>query len=202
MTEGEKFRNYSNAAESNKKYILSELRKLFKYPGLVLEIGSGSGQHAVYFAENLNHLTWQPTDTGEYAPALQMNIKEMSGVNVRTPLTLDVADETWPVNNVDYVYCANALHIMSTDHGKNLIEGVGRILNVGGVLVLYGPYKQEGEYTTKSNADFDLWLKDRNEQSGLRDVEWIRQLASHAGMAFLLNIPMPANNQLLVLQKE
>lgn len=195
------FRNYSQAAENNREYILAELRGLFTHTGVVLEIGSGSGQHAVYFAENLAHLTWQPTDRGEYVSGLALNIAELAGENIRKPLVLDVADRIWPVSEVDYVFSANALHIMSANHGMDLVEGVGKTLKQGGLLVLYGPYKYGDEFTTESNAKFDLWLKSRDPVSGIRDIEWLQQLAADAGLSLAQDIPMPANNQLLVFQK-
>ena len=196
-----KFRNYSQSAENNAPYILAELEKLFEHPGVVLEIGSGSGQHAVNFAAIFDYLTWQPTDRGEYVSGLALNIQELAGVNVLKPLVLDVADEVWPVDEVDYVYAANALHIMSANHGKELIEGVGKTLKNGGILVLYGPFKYGGEFTTGSNAQFDLWLKSRDPVSGIRDFECVQQLATEANLTFLHDIPMPANNQLLVFKK-
>ena len=196
-----KFRNYSQSAENNQPYILAQLKKLFEHPGLVLEIGSGSGQHAVHFAANLDHLTWQPTDRGEYVSGLALNIQELAGVNVLKPFALDVADDVWPVDEVNYVYAANTLHIMSANHGKDLIKGVGKILKNGGLLIVYGPFKYGDEFTTESNANFDLWLKSRDPVSGVRDFEWVRQLTIEADLAFLHDIAMPANNQLLVFQK-
>jgi SAM-dependent methyltransferase len=196
-----KFRNYSQSAENNRPYILAELEKLFDHPGVVLEIGSGSGQHAVNFAASMDHLTWQPTDRGEYLSGLTPNIQELAGTNVLKPLELDVADEVWPVSEMDYVYSANTLHIMSADHGKELIKGVGRTLKNGGMLALYGPFKYGGEFTTESNENFDLWLKNRDPLSGIRDFESVQQLAIEANMTFLTDIPMPANNQLLVFKK-
>jgi len=196
-----KFRNYSQSAENNQAYILAELKNLFRHPGVVLEIGSGSGQHAVYFAANMDYLTWQPTDRGDYIPGLILNVQELAGVNVLKPLVLDVADEVWPVAEVGYVYAANALHIMSANHGEDLIRGVGKFLKDGGIMVLYGPYKYAGEFTTESNAKFDLLLKSRDPVSGIRDFEWVQQLAIEANLTFLHDVPMPANNQLLVFQK-
>ncbi len=202
MSESRKnFVNYSQSAENNKQHILSELEDLFQRPGVVLEIGSGSGQHAVYFANNLNHLTWQPSDRGEYFPELELNIEELAGANVLKPLVLDVAEDVWPVSEMGYVFSANALHIMSASHARNLIKGVGKILKPAGMLVLYGPFKYSGEFTTESNAKFDLWLKSRDPASGIRDYECVKQLAMDANMSLLRDIPMPANNQLLVFQK-
>ena len=117
-------------------------------------------------------------------------------------MLLDVADEVWPVDEVDYVYAANALHIMSVNHGRQLIKGVGNILKNGGTLVFYGRFKYDGEFTTESNAKFDLWLKSRDPVSGVRDFEWVQQLAIEANLTFSHDIPMPANNQLLVFKKD
>lgn len=197
----EQFRSYSRPADNNKAHILEKLVGLYLAPGIVLEIGSGSGQHAVYCGHHLPHLIWQPTDRAEYLQNLRYNVSELAPSNVNLPLALDVIQEDWPLSEVDYVYSANTLHIMSEDQVTRLIEGVGRILKNNGLLVVYGPFKYNGNFTTDSNARFDLWLKDRDSHSGVRDFESIKQLAADNGMNLQHDFSMPANNQLLVFCK-
>ena len=197
----EQFRNYSQPADNNKVHILERLADLFREPGLVLEIGSGSGQHAVYCGNHLPHLVWQPTDQVSYLDDLKCNISEMAPSNVNSPLMLDVTHNTWPLSETDYVYSANTLHIMSKVQVMHLIQGVGRILRTSGLLVLYGPFKFRGEFTTDSNARFDLWLKDRDTRSGIKDFETIQQLTAENGMNLQQDFSMPANNQLLAFYK-
>ena len=191
----------SQAAENNKDYILEKLTDLFSREGVVLEIGSGTGQHAVHFSTRLTHLCWQPTDQGEYLSTLKENLLPVMVSNMSKPLLLDVIDEHWPISDVDYVYSANTLHIMSSDHVECFMRGVGTVLKAGGLLVVYGPFKYGGEFTTDSNARFDIWLKGRDVQSGIRDIEMIKALASDNGLSYLHDYKMPANNQLLVFQK-
>ncbi len=197
----ERFRNYSRPADNNKAYVLEKLKGLFLEPGLVLEIGSGAGQHAVYCARHLPHLIWQPTDQAEYLHDLSRNISELAPSNVNLPLALDVSESDWPLDEVDYVYSANTLHIMSEVQVTQFIDGVGRVLKNNGLLAFYGPFKYKGEFTTDSNARFDLWLKDRDKRSGVRDFETIQQLSGDNGMELQHDFAMPANNQLLVFCK-
>ncbi len=196
------FSGLSQAAENNKGVILEKLKDFFTREGIVLEIGSGTGQHAAHLAANLPHLTWQPTDRGDYLPVLIENLVEMKPSNVCQPRSLDVEDETWVLDEADYVFSANTLHIMSADHVEHFMRGVGRVLKPDGLLVVYGPFKYNGEFTTASNARFDRWLKDRDELSGVRDIDTIEQLALDNGLSFRHDFLMPANNQLLVFRKQ
>ena len=140
----EQFRNYSRSADNNKAHVLEKLAGTFLEPGLVLEIGSGSGQHAVYCGNHLPHLVWQPTDQAGYLHDLKRNIDGLAPSNVNLPLALDVAQNNWPLSEVDYVYSANTLHILSEAQVTLLIQGVGRVLKNGGFLALYGPFKYGG----------------------------------------------------------
>ena len=196
------FNSFSQAAENNKEVILEKLRGFFVNEGVVLEIGSGTGQHAVHFASDLTHLVWQPSDQGEYLATLIDNIKRMTLLNIRQPLSLGVAMEQWPVSEVDYVYSANTLHIMSSGCVELFMCGVGSVLTPRGLLIVYGPFKYDNEFTTESNAKFDLWLKGRDAQRGIRDIEMIRQLATDSDLVLKHDFGMPANNQLLVFQKQ
>ena len=197
-----KFSGFSQPAENNKEYILEKLREFFDKEGTVLEIGGGTGQHAVHFAMNLPHLVWQSSDRGDYLPLLQENLAKMALSNLRQPLCLDVMDKIWPITRADYIFSANTLHIMSAEHAEHFMRGVGATLKRSGLLIVYGPFKYDGEFTTASNASFDLWLKSRDVKSGIRDIEEIKRLAGENDLSFLHDFAMPANNQLLVFCKE
>ena len=192
---------FSQAAENNKAAILAVLAEWLPHQTKLLEIGSGAGQHAIHLAAALNHLLWQPSDREIVLPALTSNIDEYGPVNILGPITLDLASHTWPAQTYNCVYAANVMHIVSSELGENLIRGAAKVLTDEGLLALYGPFKYAGDFTTPSNADFDLWLKERDAQSGVRDVEWILDLATHAGLWLVEDRQMPANNQMLIFQK-
>ncbi|MDX1607341.1 MAG: DUF938 domain-containing protein, partial [Candidatus Competibacterales bacterium] len=135
---------YSEASEQNKEPILGVLRKIFTEPGLILEIGSGTGQHAVHFARQLAHLTWQPSDLGENLPGIKIWLEEADLPNIRPPLELDVTQECWPVDRADGIYSANTAHIMSWQEVETMFRGVGRVLVPGGCFCLYGPFNYAG----------------------------------------------------------
>ena len=190
----------SEAAERNKAPILRVLSVELAQATRVLEIGSGTGQHAVYFAAHLPQLTWQPTDTGDYLPGLRERVAREGGDNVLAPLPLDVRDRTWPAGEFNAVYSANALHIMSWACVLEFFRGVGEVLEKPGVLCLYGPFRYGGRYTSDSNAAFDEFLRGRDPDSGIRDVQALRELAARQGLRPSADHPMPANNQLLVFR--
>lgn len=192
---------FSQACENNKEPILSHLRDCFADRKLVLEIGSGTGQHAVHFATHLPHLIWQTSDLPANHERLEARLAMEGPENVRAPLDLDVQDDPWPIGPVDGIFSANAIHIMSWEHVVAMFRGIGRVLEKGGFLVLYGPYKYDGDFTTDSNAKFDLWLKERDPVSGIRDFEEVNALAEAEGLALLADHAMPANNQLLVWER-
>ncbi|MEC7663636.1 MAG: DUF938 domain-containing protein [Pseudomonadota bacterium] len=188
---------FSQAAENNKAPILAVLEDWLEPGARVLEVGSGAGQHALHFAASLPGLRWQPTERAETLPGLWRNILTYATANVLTPLDLDLATDSWPEHAADCVYAANVLHIVSAELGAKLISGAAQVLVPGGVLILYGPYKYRGQFTTPSNADFDQWLKARDQSSGVRDFEWVCERAREAGFDFVEDRPMPANNQML-----
>lgn len=194
------FQLHSQASDNNKPYILDKLKQYLMEPGLVLEVGSGSGQHAVHFAEHLPHIIWQPTDTPEFLDALAANIQNLAPANVNMPVELDVASP-WPVTESDHAFTANSLHIMSFEHVTWFFDGAGRVVNKGGFLFIYGPFRYHGDFTTESNARFDEWLKARDPVSGIRDFEQVDELAGAAGFTLIADHDMPANNQFLVFQK-
>lgn len=196
------FLNFSQPAANNQEPILEQLKSLFAEPATVLEIGSGSGQHAVAFAGALPHLTWQPSDQGRYLEGLKINLAKLAPPNVRPVVTLDIAAEPWPVTGFDHIYLANVVHIAPEAVLEPLFRQAARLLPAGGLLCLYGPYRYGGEFTTESNERFDAWLRAQNPASGIRDVETVEALATEHGLGFEADHAMPANNQLLVFAQE
>ncbi len=193
--------SYSEAAEKNKGPIGEVLVEAFEPCGHVLEIASGTGQHAVHMAKLLPHVTWQTSDLAENLEEIGKRVAGEGGKNVLPPVELDVGMTNWPVSEVDGVFAANAVHIMSWDHVKALFAGLDRVLMPGGVLALYGAYKYGGAFTTDSNAEFDQWLKGRDPESGVRDFETVDELAKIIGLKLLTDHDMPSNNQLLVWRR-
>ena len=194
--------NFSAASENNKHSILACLVDFLNEKNDVLEIGSGSGQHAIFFSQHLPKLNWQTSELADGIAALEENIKQYGSVNVLPPVMLDVCKHPWPVSNKSLAYTANTLHIMPWTSVVQLFHGVGEILLSKGLLCIYGPFKYNGEFTTRSNADFDQWLKNNNPESGLRDFERINNLALDQGLSLIEDFSMPANNQLLVFKRD
>jgi len=192
---------FSAASERNKGPILEHLRRHFANVVDVLEIGSGTGQHAVYFAANLPRLRWQPSDRAEHLPALAARIASAGSPNLATPIALDVTVVPWLVSSVGAIFSANTLHIMSWLAVEACFEGIGRVLKPGGMLVVYGPFRYAGDYTSASNRAFDQDLKRRDPDSGIRDFEAVDALAQRQGLVLAADHAMPANNQLLAWRR-
>ncbi len=192
----------SDACERNKDPILAVLRACFAARSRVLEIGSGTGQHAVYFARHLPHLTWHPTEQLNYLPDLAARIRLEGGANLRPPTVLDVRQAVWPARSVDAVFTANTLHIMSWDAVGALYRGVAQVLAPGGLLCVYGPFSYGGQYTSESNRAFDRMLRERDPLSGIRDLEALRELAAPLGLSLVADHDLPVNNRLLEFEKE
>lgn len=188
---------FSEACERNREPILEILRSVFADASSVLEIGSGTGQHAVHFGAALPHLTWQTADLPDNHAGIRMWLEESGLNNVLPPLALDVGEHRWPVSNIDAVFTANTLHIMSWPEVGRLFAGIGRILQPGGPLCIYGPFNYNGTHTSDSNSRFDAMLRTRDPASGIRDFEAVQELALQNGLAFTADHPMPANNRLL-----
>jgi cyclopropane fatty-acyl-phospholipid synthase-like methyltransferase len=188
----------SEACERNKGPILAVLATELAACRSVLEIGSGTGQHAVHFATHLPRLTWQPSETREQLPALAERVRLEGPANLHAPLELDVRAQPWPVDRVDALFSANTLHIMAWDAVREFFRGAGAVLRSPGVLCVYGPMRYRGAYTSSSNAEFDRYLKARDAASGIRDFEALDELAHAAGLALHADHAMPANNQTLV----
>jgi SAM-dependent methyltransferase len=189
---------FSEACERNKAPILEILRPALAGCTRVVEIGAGTGQHAVHFARELPHLEWQPTDRVDGLRGLAARIAEEGTPNLRPPIALDVMRPDWPPLAADAVYSANTLHIMHWAAVEAFFRGVGRILGEGGVLVVYGPFRYAGRFTTDSNASFDRSLRRRDPASGIRDFEAVSALAALNGLQLRADCAMPASNQLLL----
>jgi ubiquinone/menaquinone biosynthesis C-methylase UbiE len=191
----------SDACERNKAPILAILKNLLAAPGLVFEIGAGTGQHAVHFARHLPHLEWLPTDRGEWLDTLRERVRREGPSNLRAPIELDVKSNGWPIESADTIYSANTLHIMAWPEVEAFFRGVGRTLAPRGRLAVYGPFRFEGNYTSASNAEFDAYLRRHDAASGIRDLEAVDALAAAVGLQLAANYAMPANNQLVVWRK-
>jgi len=192
---------FSEASENNREPILVVLREAFAQVSGVLEIGSGTGQHAVHFAQHLPHLTWQTSDLPVHHAGIQAWLDEAQLANARPPIALDVNDKPWPVTPVDGVFTANTLHIVSWPEVVCLLAGAGQLLPPGGVLCIYGPFNYGGQFTSESNARFDSWLKARDPHSGVRDFEAVCALALEHGLALQHDHAMPVNNRTLVFHR-
>ena len=195
---------HSEACERNKQPILEQLERLLE-PGhrQVLEIGSGTGQHAEYFARALPELTWQCSDVAANLASINARLSAAGLQNCPAAIELDLAMAQWPMRESDCLYTANTLHIVSWPLAQVLLERAGTVLSSAGLLIIYGPFNYDGQYTSPSNADFDQWLMQRDRASGIRDFEAVCAClaAAPAPMQLLEDIAMPANNRLLVFRK-
>lgn len=192
---------YSEACERNKDPILNILKDAFILCSSVLEIGSGTGQHAVHFGMHLPHLQWQPADLAENLSDIGERLEIEGTDNVKDPVELDVSLLPWGLGSFDGVFTANTLHIIPIENTRNLFQGLDEVLLPGGVLCIYGPFRYNGEYTSRSNESFDRMLRDRDPQSGIRDFEYVNGLAREHGLSLLADHNMPANNQCIVWRK-
>ena len=189
---------YSQACEKNKAPILEKLRDVFMAPGTVLEIGTGTGQHAEHFAAALPHLKWQPTDHPRAAHLAVARLQQAALPNVLPILELDVNQMPWPVSACRWAFSANTAHIMAWEEVEKMFQGVGACLQKDGAFCLYGPFKHKGGYTSESNKAFDQSLKSQAPHMGIRDIEALSELAEAVGLQLRDDFAMPANNELLV----
>ncbi len=194
-------KQYSAACDQNKDPILKVIKPLLLNTKSVLEVGSGTGQHCVYFAKELPHLTWQASDQSMYLPSINAWIDDAKLANTPKEIELNV-DLDWPEDKYQAIYSANTVHIMSWEMVLNFFKGVGQMLDKGGVFILYGPFNYQGQYTSQSNANFDLWLKNRDPLSAIRDFEALNQLAQKVGLSLVNDFAMPANNRILCWEKQ
>ncbi|HEY8569144.1 DUF938 domain-containing protein [Microbulbifer sp.] len=181
----------------NREPILEQLQRLLTSSRRVLEVGSGTGQHAVYFAPHLPHLLWQTSERAQNLHEVQAWLASSPADNLPPPLLLDVTGD-WPQLRVDTLFTANTLHIMPASAVEVFFARLPQVLEPGGQLIVYGPMKIAGDYIGPGNADFDVWLKERDPLRGIRDLEWLDQLAEAQGLRRTENNFLPANNQLLV----
>ncbi|MEZ0172274.1 DUF938 domain-containing protein [Microvirga sp. TS319] len=190
------------SAARNRDPILAVLQRFLPPTGTVLEIASGTGEHAVYFAGALPNLTWQPTDRDERALSSIAAHRAVAGLpNLLAPLPLDAAAAGWPVERADAIVAINMVHISPWRATQGLMAGAGRVLPVGGMLYLYGAYKENGVQTAPSNEAFDQDLRRRNPEWGVRDLEEVVNLADAHGLRLIERVPMPAHNLSLIFRR-
>ncbi|RJG06811.1 DUF938 domain-containing protein [Noviherbaspirillum cavernae] len=194
-------KQFSAACERNRDPILQILREVFADRRHVLEIGSGTGQHAVHFAAHLPHLRWQTSDLPRNHSSIIAWQDEAGLPNVMPPLALDAGGDAWPAGPFDAVFSANTCHIMAWHEVEGMFAGIGRVLGRDGVLCIYGPFNYEGKFTSESNARFDTALKEQAPHMGIRDVEEVNRLAREQGLELQADHAMPANNRLLVWRR-
>lgn len=192
---------YSEACERNQGVILEKILPILSHVNSVFEIGSGTGQHAVYFAKHLPHLTWQTSDRDENHVGINAWINDAKLNNIHAPIKLDVLSDRFPEQNFDAAFSANTAHIMPWNAVEAMFSGVAKILADQGVFILYGPFNYGGQYTSESNQQFDYILKTRAKHQGIRDFETINQLAETHQLNLKNDFSMPANNKLLVWEK-
>lgn len=193
---------FSAACENNKAPILAVLQNELASAKSVLEIGSGTGQHAAFFASNLSHLVWQASDVEDNLPSVRAWLDELNNDDTPAPLTLDVTQNQWPNKRFDAVFSANTAHIMAWETVLEMMAGVGQVLVPGGKFCLYGPFNYQGTFTSDSNRDFHHYLQDRDSRMGIRDFEDVVNAAEQQSLLFSSDNEMPANNRLLVFVKQ
>ncbi|MGH8456241.1 MAG: DUF938 domain-containing protein [Stenotrophobium sp.] len=192
---------YSAASERNREPILAVLREHFADRRSVLEIGSGSGQHAVHFSQALPHLQWQTADRAENLDGIRHWLDEAALPNTPAPLVLDVNQAEWPAQRYDAVFSANTLHIMSWPEVERMFARLPEVMTADVRLAIYGPFNYGGQFTSESNAAFDQSLRLDAQQCGIRDFEAVDALAQAIGLRLLEDRAMPANNRCLVWQR-
>jgi len=208
---------FSDACDENKVPILQVIQSYFAKATSVLEIGSGTGQHAVFFAEKMPQLQWHCSDQLIHHPGINQWLVEYTGTNITGPHNLDVKQASWPVPNKSSahfsgIFSANTTHIMSWPEVELMFTGISKCLasedgagdgeECSGYFCLYGPFNYDGAFTSTSNEQFDRFLKARDPQSGIRDLNDLRQLASQVGMTLINDHEMPVNNRILVWKKD
>ena len=192
---------YSEACDQNKAVILTVLQQVLPHSTRLLEIGSGTGQHAIFFAPRLPHLLWHVSDVADNLTGIAQWMQEAPSPNLRGPHELNVNQAQWPVEEFDACFSANTTHIMDWPSVCNMLAGIGARLAAGGIFCLYGPFNEHGQYNSESNARFDEWLKARDPRSGIRDIDELKTEASLHNLILSDVIDMPVNNRILVWHK-
>lgn len=196
-------KQYAPATQRNREAIGDVLEKEFPESGLVLEVASGSGEHAIYLTKRFPQLQWQPTDPDPGAlESIAAWREEEGGENLLAPLQLDASTGDWPVPQADAIFCSNMTHISPLAATEGLMAAAGRLLSHGAPLAIYGPFLETDVDTTQSNLEFDASLKSRNPAWGLRDLAWVDDLAAAHGLERTARHAMPANNLTLVYRKK
>ncbi len=199
-------RMFSPSAARNAEPILAVLGRVLPLHGVVLEIGCGTGEHAVHFAAAMPQLSWLPSDPSPEARASTASWIRFTGLsNVRAPLDIDVSASEWGIEQeapIDAVVSLNMVHIAPWPASLGLFTGAGRVLRAGGLFVLYGPFTRDGVHNAPSNAEFDASLKSRNPAWGIRDIADLERLADLSGLVLRETIDMPANNRSLIFAKQ
>lgn len=191
---------YSESCERNKTFILEKIKTVFEDSSSVLEIGSGTGQHAVFFAENLLYLNWQTSDLLQSHESIKAYIKDSNLKNIFNPLLIDVSKDDWHNLKFDSAFSANTLHIISCENVQNIFKGLTKVISK--YFCVYGPFNYNGQYTSKSNEQFDEYLKQAYpNQAGIKDISFIENTAKNYSFDLINDFDMPSNNRLLVLKK-
>ncbi len=192
---------FSPSCERNQAVIFETLKlHLRQSDDRVIEVGSGTGQHAVFMGQRLPRVIWQTSDVADNHAGIQMWLDEYQLNNVLSPVPYQIGKDAWSMG-AGVVFCANTIHIISEHLVKQLITDMGQHLLPNNRVFFYGPFKYQGSFTSESNATFDLWLKERDVKSGIRDFETINQLMNDQGMSLIDDVAMPANNQMLIFEK-
>lgn len=192
---------FSQSCEENQAVILNAISPYLQPETRVLEIGSGTGQHAVYIGANIPRLYWQCSDLAEHLPGIDAWIDEADLPYLSRSFELDVCSH-WPENKYDVIFSANTFHIMNEAQVEQCMLRCVDCLEPGGCLMIYGPFNYNGSYTSTSNENFDAWLKSRDPESGIKHFEWLNKLAQGVNMRLLEDIAMPANNRILIWKCE
>jgi SAM-dependent methyltransferase len=195
-------RLFSPSAKRNKQPIAEAFSKVLPQSGLVLEVGSGTGQHIVHFARVMPHLVWQPSERdADCLRSISAWICIEAQPNVRTPLYLDINDERWPIDTADAVVSINLMHIAPRSATHTLLRGAAGVLSPAGLLCLYGPYRVRGKHTSASNRAFDAQLQAANPEWGVRDLDEVSNEARAVDLEFVRTLEMPANNLIVIFRK-
>ncbi|MCW8922304.1 MAG: class I SAM-dependent methyltransferase [Gammaproteobacteria bacterium] len=192
-----KNRPYAESCDQNRDAILDIIQPLLVNTRSLLEIGSGTGQHAVYFTEKLPHITWHTSDRAENIEGIKLWLSEADHERLPPPIELDVQQKNWPQMTIDTIFTANTCHIMNQQSVEIMIAQAGKLLPAGGQLIIYGPFNYNRQYTSPSNERFDQWLKQRDPESAIRNFEDLNEMAGRAGLGLVGDYEMPANNRVL-----
>ncbi len=193
---------FAPSCERNQQVILDVLKRIIKSTDKnLLEIGSGTGQHAVFMVPHFPDLQWHTSDLKENHLGIDMWLEEANLNNISAPIVFESGNSDFPEMEIDIVFTTNTLHIMSWENVVNMIDQLGKNLKKGAKIIVYGPFNYNGNFTSESNAKFDVWLKDQEPHRGIRDFETVVNLMKKEGMILLEDIEMPANNRILYFIK-